>query len=126
MIDEKTAADVLEVLYAVTGEEGTAHRARVPGYRIGGKTGTVHKVGPGGYERDRYVALFAGVAPLDDPRIVTVVVINEPQGEEHGGGSAAAPVFSTVTAGALRLLDVPPTQLGERESPGQQGPGGAA
>lgn len=126
VVREDIAADVLEVLYAVTGEEGTAHKARIPGYRVGGKTGTVHKVGPGGYERDRYVALFAGVAPLDDPRIVTVVVINEPQGEEHGGGSAAAPVFSTVTAGALRLLDVAPTQLGDRESSGQQGPGGAA
>ena len=68
----------------------------------------MHKVGPGGYQ-DKYVALFAGVATIDDPRIVTVVVINEPQGEDHGGGSVAAPVFSRVTEGALRLLGVPPS-----------------
>ena len=76
------------VLHRVTGENGTARKARVPGYQVGGKTGTVHKVGPGGYIDDQYVALFAGVAPIDDPRIVVVVVINEPKGELHGGGSA--------------------------------------
>jgi cell division protein FtsI (penicillin-binding protein 3) len=98
---------------------------------VGGKTGTVHKVGAGGYLEDKYVALFAGVAPVDDPRIVTVVVINEPQGDNYGGGSAAAPVFSAVTRGALRLLNVPPTQFsdtGQPEGAGRDGarPGGAA
>jgi cell division protein FtsI (penicillin-binding protein 3) len=104
------AREVLEVLHAVTGEHGTARRARVPGYRVGGKTGTVHKVGAGGYDEERYVALFAGIAPIDDPRLVTVVVINDPKGEDHGGGSAAAPVFSRVTRDALRLLNIPPTE----------------
>ena len=111
VISAKVAAQVLKVLHAVTGEHGTARKARVPGYQVGGKTGTVHKVGPGGYMDDQYVALFAGVAPSNDPRIVTVVVINEPKGEAYGGGSAAAPVFSKVTEGALRLLNVPPTEL---------------
>jgi cell division protein FtsI (penicillin-binding protein 3) len=106
------AEQVLEVLHAVTGEHGTARKARVPGYQVGGKTGTVHKVGPGGYMDDQYVALFAGVAPSNDPRIVTVVVINEPKGDDYGGGSAAAPVFSQVTKGALRILNVPPTETG--------------
>lgn len=102
------AREVLTVLRRVTEEKGTARRARVPGYAVGGKTGTVHKVGPQGYIKNRYVALFAGVAPVSDPRFVTVVVINEPQGEDYGGGAAAAPVFSRVAQGTLRLLNVAP------------------
>ncbi len=111
VITPELARTVLQVLHRVTGENGTARKARIPGYRVGGKTGTVHKVGAGGYLEDQYVALFAGVAPIDNPRIVTVVVINEPKGEAHGGGSVAAPVFSRVVEGALRLLNVPPTEF---------------
>jgi len=103
-----TARQVLKVLHAVTGEHGTARKARVAGYDVGGKTGTVHKVGPQGYIDDQYVALFAGIAPVSDPRFVTVVLIDKPQGDAYGGGSAAAPVFSRVAQGALRLLNVPP------------------
>jgi cell division protein FtsI (penicillin-binding protein 3) len=113
VVSEEIADQVLTVLGRVTGEHGTARKARVPGYEVGGKTGTVHKVGPQGYIDDSYVALFAGVAPVDDPRVVTVVVINEPKGEDYGGGAAAAPVFSSVTRGALRLLGVTPTELPE-------------
>lgn len=126
VISARTASQVLDILHAVTGEQGTARKARVSGYLVGGKTGTVHKVGPEGYIKDQYVALFAGVAPVDDPRIVTVVVINEPQGENYGGGSAAAPVFSTVTKGALRILNVPPSQLSKLEKVATPAPGGAA
>lgn len=111
IVSTQIAREVLGVLHAVTGENGTARKARVPGYPVGGKTGTVHKVGPQGYIDDEYVALFAGVAPIDNPRIVSVVVINGPQGKAYGGGSAAAPVFSTVTRGALRLLNVAPTEI---------------
>ncbi|MEH6593317.1 MAG: penicillin-binding protein 2, partial [Halioglobus sp.] len=110
VLTPELARTMLQVLERVTGENGTARKARVPGYSVGGKTGTVHKVGPGGYADDKYVALFAGIAPIDNPRIVTVVVLNEPKGEAHGGGSAAAPVFSRVTQGALRLLNVPPSE----------------
>ena len=113
VVSPQIARQVLGVLHAVTGEHGTAKKARVPGYPVGGKTGTVHKVGPGGYIDDEYVALFAGIAPVDNPRVVTVVVINGPQGEAYGGGAAAAPVFSTVTRGALRLLNMPPTEMEE-------------
>ena len=120
------AEQVLGVLHAVTGEHGTARKARVPGYQVGGKTGTVHKVGPGGYIDDQYVALFAGVAPASDPRIVTVVVINDPKGEDYGGGSAAAPVFSEVTRGALRILNVAPTEIGEVAESAPSRRGGAA
>jgi cell division protein FtsI (penicillin-binding protein 3) len=108
VIERQVADAVRDVLLAVTGEGGTGTRARVDGYRVGGKTGTVHKVGEGGYLDDQYVALFAGLAPVDDPRFVTVVVLDQPQGDAYGGGAAAAPVFSRVARGALRLLNVPP------------------
>ena len=111
IVSPQIAREVLGVLHAVTGDEGTARKARVPGYLVGGKTGTVHKVGPQGYIDDQYVAWFAGVAPVENPRIVTVVVINNPKGDAYGGGAVAAPVFSAVTQGALRLLNVPPTEV---------------
>ena len=126
VVSRDIAAQVLTVLERVTGEHGTARKARVPGHAVGGKTGTVHKVGPGGYIDNAYVALFAGVAPVDDPRVVTVVVINEPQGEAYGGGAAAAPVFSAVTRGALRLLGVTPTDLPEEVADATPARGGAA
>lgn len=109
------AAKVLMVLNRVTGDNGTARRARVPGFEVGGKTGTVHQVGAQGYLDDKYRALFAGVAPAENPRIVTVVVLNGPKGDSYGGGSVAAPVFARVAEGALRLLNVPP-QAREIES----------
>jgi len=111
VITPELARTVLDVLHRVTGKNGTARKARIPGYQVGGKTGTVHKVGPGGYIDNQYVALFAGVAPIENPRIVTVVVINDPKGEAHGGGSVAAPVFARVVEGTLRLLNVPPTEV---------------
>jgi cell division protein FtsI (penicillin-binding protein 3) len=128
VVDPVIASEVLQVLHAVTGEHGTARRARVPGYRVGGKTGTVHKLGAAGYDEDRYIALFAGIAPIDDPRLVTVVVINDPRGEDHGGGSAAAPVFSRVTRDALRLLNIPPSATGleTQRALAAVGKGGAA
>jgi cell division protein FtsI (penicillin-binding protein 3) len=87
---------------------GTAPLAAVSGYRVAGKTGTVHKSEAGGYAPDRYLALFAGMAPASDPRLVVVVVVNEPSNGEHFGGQVAGPVFSRVMAGALRLLNVAP------------------
>ncbi len=111
VIAPETAAKLMTMLHAVTNEDGTARKARVPGYQVGGKTGTVHKVGPGGYEKNKYVALFAGVAPIENPRIVTVVVINDPKGALYGGGAVAAPVFAEMTTAAMRLLNVPPSEL---------------
>ncbi len=126
VVSPQIASEVLGVLNAVTGEHGTARRARVPGYRVGGKTGTVHKVGPQGYIDDQYVALFAGIAPIDNPRVVTVVVINDPKGDAYGGGAAAAPVFSSVTSGTLRLLNVPPTEIEGVAGAGTSATGGPA
>jgi cell division protein FtsI (penicillin-binding protein 3) len=96
------------MMESVTAPEGTAPGARVPGYRVAGKTGTSRKVGAGGYDDKRHVALFAGMAPATDPRFVMVVVINEPKGEQVGGGSVSGPVFGHVAARALRLLGVRP------------------
>lgn len=90
---------------------GTGKRAGVPGYRIAGKTGTVHKAGVQGYAEDRYVSLFAGFTPASRPRLVAVVVIDEPRAGEYFGGTVAAPVFSAVIRETLRLLNVPPDDL---------------
>ena len=111
VLQPSIAAEVREVLHGVTAEDATGHLARVDGYAVGGKTGTVHKVGASGYLDSQYVALFAGMAPVEDPRFVTVVVLDRPQGDRYGGGAAAAPVFARVARGALRLLNVPPGDI---------------
>lgn len=112
VISTKTARTVRDMLQSVVSSEGTAPLAAVPGYRVAGKTGTVKKSIAGGYAKDKYLSLFAGMAPASDPRLVMVVVINEPQGDQYYGGAVAAPVFSKVMAGALRLLNIPPDAYG--------------
>lgn len=102
------ARQVRKMLELAASEQGTGGLAQVPRYRVAGKTGTVHKLAAGAYAEDRYVSLFAGFAPATNPRLVTVVVIDEPGGGTHFGGEVAAPVFSRVMAGALRLLNVAP------------------
>jgi len=87
---------------------GTAKRAQIDGYPVAGKPGTVHKVGSKGYADARYRSIFAGMAPANDPQVVAVVVIDEPSAGKYYGGEVAAPVFSTVVEGALRLMRVPP------------------
>ncbi len=90
---------------------GSAREARVPFYKVAGKTGTAHVVGESGYEANLHNSLFAGMIPASDPKIVVVIVINEPKGDEHYGGQVAAPVFSRVASGAMRLLNIPPDDL---------------
>ena len=102
------ARRVRRMLETVVSPEGTAPAARIPGYRVAGKTGTVRKAVAGGYAEDRYLALFAGMAPASRPRLVCVVVIDEPAGDAYYGGKVAAPVFRRIMSGALRLLNVPP------------------
>lgn len=111
VISAASAAEVLRMMEAVVTPQGTGGRARVPGYRVAGKTGTVQKVDAQGYSEERYLALFAGIAPAGDPRLVAVVVIDEPRDGEYYGGRVAAPVFAKVMSGALRLLGVPPDAL---------------
>ena len=117
VISEAIASQVLTVLGRVTGEHGTAKRARVDGFSVGGKTGTVHKVGAGGYIDDQYLALFVGVAPMDNPRYVTAIVVDQPKGDAYGGGAAAAPIYSRITNGVLRLRNAIPTIESPIETP---------
>jgi len=110
LFGEEITAGVRDMLAAVVAPGGTAPLAAVPGFKVGGKTGTARKVGEQGYDDTRHVSWFAGIAPLDDPQFVMVVVINEPRRGVSGGGSVAAPVFSRVARRALRALSVPPEQ----------------
>ncbi|MGH8547565.1 MAG: peptidoglycan D,D-transpeptidase FtsI family protein [Methylococcales bacterium] len=110
VMSPETARTVREMLELVVSREGTALRASVPGYRIAGKTGTVRKVGAGGYRGHRYLAVFAGLAPASRPRIVMVVVVDEPESGDYYSGLVAAPVFSSVMDPVLRLLGIQPDQ----------------
>lgn len=113
VFDERDARTLVGMMQGVATETGTAPKARVPGYPVAGKTGTTRKVGAMGYDDSRHVAFFAGLAPVDEPRIVVVVVVNEPKGDRVGGGDVAAPVFARIVARALRVLGVEPeTEMG--------------
>jgi cell division protein FtsI (penicillin-binding protein 3) len=124
VISQRIARQIIDMLEQAAGPEGTAPAAQVAGYRVGGKTGTVHKSVAGGYSRDKYLSVFAGLAPASDPRLVMVVMVDEPSGQYYGG-QVAAPVFSRVMSGALRLLAVPPDKLPLLESRHDL-PGGSA
>jgi cell division protein FtsI (penicillin-binding protein 3) len=105
------AALVKEMMVKVTEDGGTGVLAAVPGYRVAGKTGTAQKVDPvtGGYAIDKAVSSFVGFAPADDPRLVILVLLDEPKGKAYGG-LIAAPVFSRVASQSLRYLKVMPTE----------------
>ncbi|WP_163560222.1 penicillin-binding protein 2 [Halomonas sp. NO4] len=114
VIDPQVADRILAMMDQAVEPESGARRAQVPGYSVAGKTGTVRKTGGAGYQENAYRSLFVGIAPVSEPRIVTVVMIDHPRGDDYFGGAVAAPVFSRVVGSALRLLDVPPDQ---RERP---------
>ena len=105
----QVANDVKDMLEMVVQPGGTALRAQVAGYRMAGKTGTAHKIGGTGYEKDKYVGSFVGIAPASNPRLIMAVMIDEPgiENEQYYGGIVAAPVFAAVMADALRMLAVP-------------------
>lgn len=113
VISPKVAQEVMEMLIGVTEPGGTAKKAHIDGYPVAGKTGTARKAVAGGYGED-YVALFAGVAPVHNPRLAMVVVINEPKGDRYYGGDVAAPVFAKVMSGALQMLNVEPISAREK------------
>ena len=107
VLSEKVTLQVRNMLREAVAR-GTGRRAQPGFYSAGGKTGTVHLVGAQGYEDSQYKAIFAGMAPIDNPRLVTVVAVDAPQSGEYYGGEVAAPVFSRVMGDALRLLNVKP------------------
>jgi cell division protein FtsI (penicillin-binding protein 3) len=112
VIPRNVANSLVQLMEAVVTAEGaTGKRAAVVGYRVSGKTGTAWKSNAGGYSTDKYMAVFGGVVPATHPKLATVVVIDEPSGGLFYGGEVAAPVFSNVMTGALRLMDVPPDDL---------------
>ncbi|MBL8202188.1 MAG: penicillin-binding protein 2 [Chromatiales bacterium] len=108
VVSPETTRGVVSMLERVVTTEGTGIKAAVTGYRVAGKTGTARKVAAGGYAGDRHTAVFAGLVPASEPRLVIVVVVDEPRGGQYFGGDVAAPVFSAVATGALRILAVPP------------------
>jgi cell division protein FtsI (penicillin-binding protein 3) len=110
--DEKLVKEIRQMLQTATSDKGTGKRAMIEGYSVGGKTGTLHKTkATGGYDDSRYMSVFAGLSPVENPRLVTIVVVDEPRDGDYFGGLVAAPVFSEVTGNALRLMQVTPDQL---------------
>ncbi|MBK8959174.1 MAG: penicillin-binding protein 2 [Proteobacteria bacterium] len=109
IISANTAQEIRRMLTRVI-TKGTGALAAVPGYSVAGKTGTVHKSISSGYAEHRYRSLFAGMIPAENPRLVAVVIIDEPQRGVYFGGKVAAPVFASVMRDAVRILNIPPDQ----------------
>ena len=108
VISPETARAVRRMLEMAVQPGGTAPRAQVTGYRVAGKTGTAHKIEGGGYAVDKYISSFVGIAPVSAPRLIVAVMIDEPSAGHYYGGTVAAPLFSRVMAGALRVTGVAP------------------
>ena len=108
VVSAKNADIVLHMLTHVA----ESSRARIPGYLSAGKTGTTRVVGPQGYDAKRHVSLFAGITPVDNPKLATVIIIEEPQGLYYGG-AVAAPIYAKVVGAALHLLNVPRDDIGQ-------------
>lgn len=107
----EVTSEVVKMMQRVVENGGTGTRASVAGYHIAGKTGTVRKISGGAYGDEDYLALFAGIAPATRPRLAMVIVIDQPDSGDYYGGVVAAPLFSKVMTGALRLLDIAPDAI---------------
>ena len=112
------ARTMLGIMRGVTETGGTAKQAAIDGYAVGGKTGTAQKVANGHYDPTKWVSSFVGVVPAEDPRLVIMVVVDEPQGG-HLGGAVAAPIFREIAEQSLRYLHVPPTVRDRGEGGGR-------
>jgi cell division protein FtsI (penicillin-binding protein 3) len=111
VLDENVAHEMVRIMQSVVSAEGTGTKAALIGYQVSGKTGTAQRLVNGSYSNDSHIASFGGVVPASRPRFACVVVINDPSDGSYYAGTVAAPVFSNVMAGALRLLAVPPDGL---------------
>jgi cell division protein FtsI (penicillin-binding protein 3) len=107
VFDPRVAREVRSMLELAVQPGGTAPLAQITGYRVAGKTGTAHKLEGANYAADKYVSSFIGFAPASAPRLIIAVMIDEPGAGRYYGGTVAAPVFSAVMAGVLRMLGVP-------------------
>lgn len=110
VVSQRTANQVVDMMKTVVEPGGTASRARLDWYSVAGKTGTSHNVGAQGYEDAKYTSSFVGIAPADNPRVVTVVVINEPPEDAYYGGEIPASIFKGVMTQALPLMNITPDQ----------------
>ncbi len=117
VLPEDVANSTMEVLMDVLGRKGTGSRADIPGYKTAGKTGTIRVVGPHGYDKNRHIGLFAGVTPVDHPRLATVIIVEEPNEANYYGGLVAAPIYKNVVGKALYILNVPPDNTLQDNSP---------
>lgn len=108
VLSPKNAIAVRHMLHMVTGDGGTAPKAQAVGYSVGGKTGTAHIQEGKGYANKKYRGFFVGMAPIEKPRIVVAVMIDEPSNGKYFGGDVAAPVFSETVQQTLRILGVQP------------------
>lgn len=118
IVSSETANAIRQMMEEVVKPGGTGTKAAVSGYRVAGKTGTAWKFAAGGYSKDKYLSIFAGLAPASDPRLAAVVIINEPGGDLYYGSDVAAPVFSEVMTESLRLMAIPPDTLPARDAGG--------
>jgi cell division protein FtsI (penicillin-binding protein 3) len=107
-VSVKVARQVRRLMEDVTVGDGTGVEAAVPGYKVAGKTGTVRKHAVGGYHEDRHQSVFIGMVPAENPRLVGLVMIDEPRNKQYYGGQVAGPVFSRVMQSAMRQLQLAP------------------
>ena len=124
VLSPKIVMEVKKMLTTVVDKKrgGSVLGANVPFYSVAGKSGTAHVVGKQGYEENLHNSLFVGMVPASKPKIVIVVVVNEPKGKEHYGGQVAAPVFSRVASGAMRVLKIAPDIMPENQIMGGGSP----
>lgn len=115
VIDPIVARQVVEMLRVVV-EQGSGVKGKVLGYHTAGKTGTARKISAsGGYSEDNHISLFAGLAPASNPRFAIVVAIDDPKGKMYYGSQVAAPIFSKIAEGALRLFNIPPDGIDDNQ-----------
>jgi cell division protein FtsI (penicillin-binding protein 3) len=111
VLGEQASADMMKMLESVMEEGGTGDAIHVPGFRVAGKTGTAHKVDPVTHKYAKhYISSFVGVVPARAPRLIVLVMIDDPTGDNHYGGAVSGPVFERLAAESLRYLGVPSTE----------------
>ena len=112
VVNDSIAEQVITMLQnVVEGKGGTGAKAKIWGYHVAGKTGTTRKAIAGGYATDDYMAVFAGLAPATSPKLIIIVVVDDPKGESYGGGSVAAPIFARIMSQSLKVLNVAPDKV---------------
>jgi cell division protein FtsI (penicillin-binding protein 3) len=111
-VDKEVANQLLQVMEGVISAQGTGSLARVPGYRVAGKTGTSRVADERGYNAEKHIGSFVGIAPVSNPKLIVAVVIYEPTRGSYYGGKVAAPLFAKVMGGALHVLEIKPDKIG--------------